>query len=70
MDFNQVDQTIVSAVADKRNQIPRKSLNIFCIDICEKFTYLNIKGDYEPQPPPKEKTSSYAVVSLIRRFQF
>ena len=27
MDFNQVDQTFVSAVADKRNQIPRKSLN-------------------------------------------
>lgn len=27
MDFNQVDQAFVSAVADKRNQIPRKSLN-------------------------------------------
>lgn len=27
MDFNQVDQTFVSAIADKRNQIPRKSLN-------------------------------------------
>lgn len=27
MDFNQVDQTFVSSVASKRNQIPRKSLN-------------------------------------------
>ncbi|GAA4059281.1 IS30 family transposase [Amphibacillus indicireducens] len=27
MDFNQVDQTFVSAVANKRNQIPRKSLD-------------------------------------------
>ncbi|SDD72021.1 Transposase and inactivated derivatives, IS30 family [Terribacillus halophilus] len=27
MDFNQVDRAFVSAVADKRNQIPRKSLN-------------------------------------------
>ncbi|BAM46504.1 putative transposase [Amphibacillus xylanus NBRC 15112] len=27
MDFNEVDQNFVSAVADKRNKIPRKSLN-------------------------------------------
>jgi len=27
MDFNQDDQTFVSAVADKGNQIPRKLLN-------------------------------------------
>lgn len=27
MDFNQVDQSFVSTVADKRNNIPRKSLN-------------------------------------------
>lgn len=27
MDFNQVDQSFVSSVADKRNNIPRKSLN-------------------------------------------
>ncbi|MGX7156679.1 IS30 family transposase, partial [Enterococcus rivorum] len=27
MDFNQVDQAFVSAVASKRNHIPRKSLN-------------------------------------------
>ena len=27
MDFNEIDQTFVSTVADKRNQIPRKSLN-------------------------------------------
>lgn len=27
MDFNKVEQLFVSAVADKRNQIPRKSLN-------------------------------------------
>nr|MBO0435455.1 IS30 family transposase [Enterococcus sp. DIV0849a] len=27
MDFNQVDQAFVAAVASKRNHIPRKSLN-------------------------------------------
>ncbi|WP_391527587.1 transposase, partial [Planococcus salinarum] len=27
MDFNQVDQPFVSTVADKRNNIPRKSLD-------------------------------------------
>lgn len=27
MDFNQVDQTFISMVADKRNNIPRKSLD-------------------------------------------
>ena len=27
MDFNEVDQTFISSVADKRNNIPRKSLN-------------------------------------------
>lgn len=27
MDFNEVDQTFVSSVAHKRNNIPRKSLN-------------------------------------------
>lgn len=40
MDFNQVDQTFINSVADKRNNIPRKSLN-YCTPLEVFRRYLN-----------------------------